>query len=493
MRINGATVYYRQRELSRLDMDNLGSTPYPFLWWLPQNRTERILVDRLQELDGAVEFERELIDFEQVDDAVRATVVDAAGGGDETDSITANWLIGCDGAHSQVRDTLGRKLQGETLEQEMLVADVIADWQRPANEGALWLHEEGILAALPMLGENEWRLFVDVSPTPPDQRPEATRDVLQRLVRQRTNDDVTIHDAPWTSNFVTNQRMVSGYRSGRVFLAGDAAHVHSPLGGQGMNLGIQDAYNLAWKLALVCEERAATELLDTYGEERLPVAEGVLSETGISGSLLITANPAVRVLRDTVLPVVLDSAWLQSRLFQTMSQLDIGYGESSLSAVALDSALAELRGPSWSDAVRRARQAWDAPRAGDRAPDGQCRHPDSGRTSLYEQFHSSTGFSLLLFAGTEDIGTSELSHIVDTVDEHATDLVQTYHIIREKSQIVDVEHPVTVLRDTEDALHTQYNGAVTPLYLIRPDDYIGLRGRPARADSIVTYLDNNLS
>lgn len=116
----------------------------------------------------------------------------------------------------------------------------------------------------------------------------------KQIVRERTGDaDVTIADAPWTSTVGTNQRMVERYRSGRILLAGDAAHVHSPLGGQGMNLGIQDAYNLAWKLALVTDETAPDELLKTYAKERMPAAEAVISQIGTSGTLLVTANPVV--------------------------------------------------------------------------------------------------------------------------------------------------------------------------------------------------------
>ena len=492
MRVRGATVYEGDRQLFALNLDYLDtSLQYPFLWWLPQNRTERILVDRLAELGGTVEFETELTGFRQGDRTVTATVRHSEGGESSTETITADWLVGCDGAHSRVRKTLGIELEGVTTPQEVLVADVTIDWSLPSDEASIWFHEDGVVAALPMTGDGLWRLFVDITPQDPEDRPEADIDVLQRLLRERTSHgDVSIFDAPWTSNFVTNQRMVPRYRGGRVLLAGDAAHVHNPLGGQGMNLGIQDAYNLGWKLALVVDGTGTESLVDTYEEERRPVAEAVLDETGVSGSLLVTANPVVKFARDHVLPRVLSSRQLQTGIFRSMSQLDVEYRDGSLSRLNAESPLAGLTdAPSWASAVRAARRSWNAPRAGDRVPNGPCLYPDGTETSLYDELHERTGFALLLFTGmTDDDAIDDLYKIARTV---GGTLVTPYLIVP-NGDSVPAGDDVAVLVDETGELHDRYDAAVPSLYLIRPDDYIGFRSRPARLDPLEAYLTKRI-
>jgi 2-polyprenyl-6-methoxyphenol hydroxylase-like FAD-dependent oxidoreductase len=476
-------------------MDALSGTPYPFLWWLPQNRTERALLDRLEELGVEVEFERELTGFGQNREEITAWVEDADGPGDTDghdsdggEEITAKWLLGCDGAHSRVRRTLGRELKGVTTTQEILVADVALHWERPGQEGAIWLHENGVAAVLPMWGEGNWRLFLDVTPIPEPYRPDATRDVLERILRNRTSyPDVTVTETLWTSNYVANQRMVDGYRHGRVFLAGDAAHVHNPLGGQGMNLGIGDAYNLAWKLALVHEGNAPDRLLDTYDEERIPVAEAVIEETGFSGSLLITANPAVRRVRDTVIPRVVGPGPVQRRIFRSLSMLETNYRGRSLSRVDVQSPLSGLSGNSWRDAVRRAHSDWTAPKAGDRAPDAPCRRPDGTETSLYELLHDRSEFVLLLFSGP-DGDERPLAPIAGGLDREAV-----YPIL----VIPDAQDPRefdgTTVIDGDGRFHDRYGAVRQTSYLLRPDDHVALRAQPARREALDAYLEEWLS
>jgi 2-polyprenyl-6-methoxyphenol hydroxylase-like FAD-dependent oxidoreductase len=488
LRVEGATAYQGSTELFRLDMDALRRpSPYPFLWWLPQYRTEDILLDRLEELGGEVLFERELTGFGQDGESVTATIEQAAEDADATETITASWLVGCDGAHSRVRKTLGRSLEGVTTEQEILVADAEVDWTIPEREGSIWFHEEGVLAALPMADEL-WRLFVDVTPIPEDERPEATSDVLQRILRERTSHpNVTVGEAAWTSNYVANQRMVREYRHGRVFLAGDAAHVHNPLGGQGMNLGIQDAYNLAWKLALVVEGSAPDSLLDTYGEERLPAARAVLNETGSSGALLVTSNPVIQRVRDTLLPRVLASERLQSRLYRSMTQLEVDYRESSLSDLHVESPLRSLFGSSQSP-LRQAQREWNAPKAGDRSPDGPCRRPDEESGRLYDELHDQTQFVLLVFAGTAPPDSDPAVEVARTVEEQSGGLLQSLLVVPAESRVPDGSSGSVVVDDTGD-LHSQYGGATSAAYLLRPDDHVAFRSAPARTDPILDYLD----
>ncbi|MFB9806575.1 FAD-dependent monooxygenase [Haladaptatus pallidirubidus] len=381
-----------------------------------------------------------------------------------------------------------------TTEQEILVADAKADWELPSTEASIWFHEEGVVAVLPMPGEDLWRLFIDVTPIPKVERPKATIDVLQRLLRERTSHrDVTLHDAPWTSNFVVNQRMVSRYRSGRVFLAGDSAHVHNPLGGLGMNLGIQDAYNLAWKLALVCQEVASNALLDTYEEERKPIAKSVLDKTGTSGSILVTANPVMKAVRNFVLPRVLRSSGIQARILRTMTQLDDAYRGSSLAAVHVDSPLAGFSDSTSARDVRnRIDDSWRAPKAGERILDGSCRHLDGTKTSLYREIHGQTGFVLLLFAGDGTADVDSGVHLAEEVAGFGGIEIHPYVLVPEGAGDTPESSGVSVLVDVDGQLHSQYDATVSTLYLVRPDDYVGFWSQPPQAAPLTAYLSDCL-
>ncbi len=495
VRVTGATAYDDDEPLFYLDMDNVRPpSPYPFIWFLPQNRTERILGEQLTKLGGEIEFERELVGFGQYDDGVTATVRHRRDGEARTEEITATWLVGCDGAHSHVRETLGLEFEGVTTKQEILVADAKADWELPGTEASIWFHEKGVVAVLPMPGENLWRLFIDVTPIPQAERPEATIDVFQQLLRERTNHkNVTLHDTPWTSNFVANQRMVSRYRSGRVFLAGDSAHVHNPLGGLGMNLSIQDAYNLAWKLALVCQGVASDALLETYEEERKPIAKSVLDKTGMSGSILVTANPVLKAVRNSVLPRVLRLSGIQARILRTMTQLDDSYRGSSLATVRVDSPIAGfLDSTSKRNLHKRIADSMRAPKAGERVLDGDCRHLNGTETSLYREIHGRAGVVLLVFAGDGTADIDSLVHFTEGVVGFDGLDIHPYVVVPEVVDDTPESEDVSVLVDVDGQLRSRYDAMVPTLYLIRPDDHVGFRSQPPQTARLAAYLSDSL-
>ncbi|HJT69508.1 MAG TPA: FAD-dependent monooxygenase [Terriglobales bacterium] len=236
--------------------------PYPNLWLVPQNRTEAILRERLAELGGQVEFGTAFETVEQ--DEQWATVRLSTG-----ESLRTKYLVGCDGGHSGVRKTTGLALKGEKLSDKL---PFVADVEIPDLDHTVWhiwpVAKGGPIALCPLPEES---LFQMTSPRAPENPEEVVYKVCKRKIR-------CIH---WSSSYRPASRMVDHYRVGRVFLAGDAAHLHPPTGGQGLNTGIQDAYNLGWKLASAL--RGGSEsLLDTYEEERLPVAAAVL---GLSSQL----------------------------------------------------------------------------------------------------------------------------------------------------------------------------------------------------------------
>ncbi|WP_028921712.1 FAD-dependent monooxygenase [Pseudonocardia acaciae] len=249
--------------------------PYPSIWLLPQWRTDEILRDRLVELGGSVEFGAEVTGFEQDADGVTVTVV--RGGVERRER--ADYLVGADGGRSAVRKALGVGFAGETFETERtLIGDVRAE----GLDGVFchMLTRAGDLSerfGLWNLPNSPYYQFVATMPT--DQVPPLTLAGVQELMVQRSGrDDIRLHDLRWISLYQVNVRMVDRFRVGRVFLAGDAAHVHSSASGQGLNTSVQDGYNLGWKLAAVLAG-APDELLDTYEAERMPVAAHVLGMT----------------------------------------------------------------------------------------------------------------------------------------------------------------------------------------------------------------------
>ena len=213
---------------------------------IPQSETERLLGDLLTELGGFIEWNSEFLGFEQDGRGVRSRLRS----GDVEQECTSDWLISCEGAHSVIREQAGFRFVGKTYPLSFLLADARLEGALRHGENYVWLHKNGSFAALPLPAPQTWRLFVDV--TNARNLGEVSLDLIRRLMVERTGAaEIKIHNPTWISEFKIHCRLVDRYRLGRVFVAGDAAHVHSPTGGQGIVTGIQDAVNLAWKLGRV--------------------------------------------------------------------------------------------------------------------------------------------------------------------------------------------------------------------------------------------------
>jgi FAD binding domain len=286
---------------------------------------------------------------------------------------------------------------------------------------------------------------------------------------------------------------VARYRVERAFLAGDAAHVHSPFGAQGMNTGIQDACNLGWKLALVVREEASERLLDTYEEERLPVARRVLSQTDTNTKVLLSDNPVMRFLRERVLTLDRVQAYSARR----SSQLFINYRSSSLSRSHGGTRIAKSTGIAmpWARASGKAGlkdllRFRGGPRAGDRAPDGpSIRAASREKTSLFREFRV-TSFSLLLFGGMDRTETdyANLLEVARRVEGFPDNPIKTHLILGADSVPEGLYREGSVLLDGSGSLHELYGASVESLYLVRPDGYVGFRGQPAEVEPLIEYL-----
>ncbi|WP_143342760.1 FAD-dependent monooxygenase, partial [Crossiella equi] len=275
-----------------------------------QTEVEAELRRLFEELGGQVDWGHELVALGQDADGVTATL--AGPGGPQT--VRAEWLVGCDGACSAVRELGGFGFPGHEVASNFLLADVHLDWGLPRDSTAVWFSRDGVFAALPLPQPKLWRL---VAPAP-EGCPVPEDDVLGRLnelLPERTGyRGVHFAGATWTSVFPIDHHLADRYRRGRVLLAGDAAHVHGPMGAQGLSTGMNDADNLAWKLALVASGRASAELLDTYEAERRPVAQEVLSATEDATRLVLGNDRLTRFVRDHLLSPLLSLRPVRRRL-----------------------------------------------------------------------------------------------------------------------------------------------------------------------------------
>jgi 2-polyprenyl-6-methoxyphenol hydroxylase-like FAD-dependent oxidoreductase len=284
------TVRDRDRALLSIDFDQL-PTRHPYTLMLPQNITEDVLTSRLAELGGQVDRPYQLAHLEQDGDGVTATMV-----GGET--VRASYAVGADGMHSAVRDQTHIGFAGNTYAQSFVLADVHLDWEFDDSEVMLYFAPAGLVVVAPLPGgRHRIVATADVAPEQPD------RDDIQALLDARgpKKRPARVVDVVWSSRFRVHHRLADHYREGRVFLAGDAAHVHSPAGGQGMNTGIQDAVALAGRLADVLSDGADECILDGYEAERRPVAADVVAFTDRMTRVATVDHSAVRRIRNAAL------------------------------------------------------------------------------------------------------------------------------------------------------------------------------------------------
>lgn len=422
--------------------------PYPNALALPEWRTEAILRERLAELGGQVDFGCRLIDFHSDDDGV-TTILERDGA---AHTLRTTYLVGADGGHSLVRRRLGLAFTGSTDEgTRALLADVRVHGLDQPEAVHFWMTADGhILVLRPTPHADTWQAVASMEPDHGD-RPEASLDLLRHTVAERTGrDDIRLTDATWLSVWRYNLRMVDTYRAGRVFLAGDAAHVHSPFGGFGMNTGIQDAYNLGWKLALVIQGAAEDRLLDSYESERLPVARAVLAESDRRFSAATPPRPLRPLLRFVLKP-------LFARQQRNDRDDHPSYRSSPLS---LD--LAARRAPV---------------RAGDAAPDGAVIDAEARHTRLFDLFRG-PHFTMLVFGAGH---APALRRAAEGLAGH----LRVHTVVPAGQRPPAGTH---VVIDPEDRVRRAYGARTDSVIIIRPDGHIGLIADKATDQVVRDYL-----
>jgi len=332
---NGVQIFIDGKQAAEVNLDDIGhaNTPFPFIFMLPQSEIEAILLKDLNRLGVKVERSVDVASLQLRDDGVTLYAKDASGA---PMTIESSYLIGADGAHSVVRHLLNLSFRGAPYPQGFLLADCKIDWPLDYDHLKAFLHDRSLAVFLPLKGESISRVLVtDSMQGDPHAGIESqgSSDVSIEEVHaafvKASGINATFSDVRWTSRYRVHHRSVDTYRKSRVFVAGDAAHIHSPAGGQGMNTGLQDTANLAWKLALAVKGHAGDALLDTYHGERWPVGQNVLKTTDrLFGRVTVQSERAAK-LRNFLIPFVFalfgKMRFIRARAFHFLSQLAIRY------------------------------------------------------------------------------------------------------------------------------------------------------------------------
>ena len=449
-RATGANMWASGRKAARVPLGDIGRdlSPYPFLLILGQDDNERLLGEALHKWGMEVQWSTELVALEQTSEHVSATLKLLDG---STREINARWVAGCDGVHSAVRALSEIAFPGAPYEHVFFVADTSLTGPMVPGELNIFLFRDGFHLFFPMRGVNHWRI-VGIVPRHLRARDDLDFASVFPSIRDQVAGTLSFQECHWFSIYRIHHRRAERFRDRRCFLLGDAAHVHSPVGAQGMNTGLQDSYNLGWKLALVVSRRAGEPLLDSYESERVPVAERLLKTTDQAFSLIVSDKWLAGIFRTRVLAKILAFAMTVDRIrklaFLTISQIGIRYRRSPLSET-----LAGVTD--------------DAPRAGDRFPWLRLKLLPRGSVEDLFAKLDDTRFNLIV------IGQPSLPEgLFD-----CSDFVLTHQV------------PDDPVNDKE---LTRAHIPKPSFYLLRPDGHIGLAGIRLKAAALTHYLAERL-
>jgi len=451
---SGACVYGGGKRVLRMDFSQVESR-FNYVLMLSQAETERILREAIAEYGVTPEWSTTLTGIAQDppsnDSPVRA-VLEQAGA---LQRLTASWVISAEGAHSSIRSTLDLPFQGKTFAEQYALGDLHAQTELSSSDLHIFSSAHGFMAVFP-LGGDHFRLIASNMQAEPGRTSEPSLEELQAAYDARSPVPASLHDMTWSSWFRINSRMVQRLKVGRLLLGGDAAHIHSPAGAQGMNTGIQDMINLGWKLAMVMQGHAPEALLDSYEGDRLPVMRNVLDKTEGMTEIVGSENPLVRSLFNHVAPWIASTALAQASGTTQMSQVALDYRGGPL-------------------AVNRFHAG--AIKAGDRLPDIAVRHWTDGawQEKLLQSLLDPSGFVLLDVQGD---GSSSFAPLL------AAEVAQVSCLLK----LVTLASPL----GEASRIFGQLLGEAS-MYLVRPDGYVAVAagragGRQAVADFVRKWL-----
>jgi 2-polyprenyl-6-methoxyphenol hydroxylase-like FAD-dependent oxidoreductase len=446
----GVGSYFGGKKMMRLNFSQVGVglSKFPYVLLIEQSRTEELLVNFLRSMGHEVERQVELVDFKPEAGDVIATL--KLGDGTK-ETLSAQYLIGADGAHSIVRHGMGLAFQGLTYEQPLFVLDCKVDADLPADQVYLSIYDKGLTGFFPIVG-GRWRI-IGTLPPGTETKKELTFHDIEKGFEDRVKIRAHIYDPEWISVYNSHHRCAATFRKDRCFLVGDAAHIHSPVGGQGMNTGLQDAYNLAWKLALVIQGKAPEKLLDSYTDERIVVARTLVKTTDRFFHFFTDQGPIKKYLRLHILPLLLQRLFnfieqnpgARRFAFRTLSQIGIKYRHGELTTDASFGHFAK-----------------DSPAPGDRWP-----YLAADNKNIQDDL-TGTGFHHFIFHGQNNADFSAVKKVAAQYGG-----LITSHTIPFSPRLKDI-HSLSA----ENGSH----------YLVRPDMYVAYRSTSANASHFQAYL-----
>ena len=449
-----ANIYGGGKRIFRLDFEHIDSR-YNYLLLVSQAETEKILREALDKAGVEIERSVRMIALAQADrDAVTAVLEHGDG---SLERFECPYLIDSEGAHSIARETSGLQFEGKSLVEDYALGDLHLDGDLEQTELSLFSSEHGFLALFPM-GQRRFRMIVSNPISKPAKGTEPALGELQELYDQRSHIPARFHDMTWSSWFRINSRMIHHLSTGRIFLGGDSAHIHSPAGAQGMNTGMQDMINLGWKLAMVVKGQAKPEILETYSADRTPVIKDVLTKTEGLTQAIGSESTVFRSVFNHLAPWIVGIEAVQYDSTEHMSQLSLNYRASRLSAS--DGHAGTLR-------------------AGDRMRDLQVMAANDERSTEQQAQEPSTVFGLLdpctftlLYSNFTEHGKthSELRSALKSWDH----LMRVYQIAPQNED-----------RASFDDLF----GKSPSILLVRPDGYIGFTGTDKSIHALAEYCD----
>ncbi len=454
----GVRIYRDGKVMVRMELNGIDS-PYPFIFLLPQNVTEKILAERLQEFTVSIERSRELVSVTKNTDYLLAKIKHANG---EIEEIHCHWIIGCDGLHSAVRENTSIIFEGEDIPQPFLLADASLETKLPKNILAAFFSKKNIMAIFPIEGDR-YRLMGSLNESTDTNSIDDA--LIREVVKKRSYGIFSLKSINWSSHFWIHSKAVNAMREGRIFIAGDAAHVHSPVGGQGMNTGLQDVHNLAWKLALVIKGSAKDTLLESYNAERLPVVKGIVAVTDRLSRMMLSKNPLLKGVRFLAMKTIPRIAFLRKKLSQRLTQIATRYHKSP----AIDT-----------HHVMSAH----APKPGERAPDVLL----SPQHRLYDSLRN-TQHNVLLF-----IGENFPAHLLPNLIENIKNLNRIFpellniHIV----STTPINEVNNLILDSNKTAHARYGVKYPGLYLIRPDNIVAYCSNRLDFKSLQEFLSSYL-
>lgn len=423
-------LYIEGKLVTNISFEHLNSK-YNYILTVPQHDTEKILLDYLTENDITVEYSSELIATNQQEHIITSSVKKSNG---IIETINSKWLLACDGSNSFIREKLQIKFPGEDLTEQFMVADAIINTYMGKNKLHIFLTKGAFFIASP-LNDNKYRIMANIHQEAPRQT-FYKKEVID-IIQERGEGAYDVTDVTWISPFWIHGRISKTMRQGSIFLLGDAAHIHSPLGGQGMNLGMQDACNLAWKLALVTKGLAQESLLDSYEKERLSVAKRIVAHTDEITQMAIYNQNFSKQIKKLIQHKKQSNTKI-NKIISELSQINIQYKPSTIVQFDKSKNGSNLK-------------------AGTRMPDIKINNKKSLYSLLNNKF-----FHLMLFCDN----AKTINNIVTALDKKYKKILKIHVITRSNFS----SKKVHLIRNLNERNIFKNNSAV----LIRPDLVIGL-------------------